>query len=239
MSKHYIIGDIHGEYQMLLNLVSELPNDAKLIFVGDLINRGRESKEVIEFVKTHAFGIVRGNHEEYLLKYGDIFLDLINQPKTATPIWSHKEISSTLRSYGLLSLYSNKIIYNKNSIRKLKEDMNWVASLPLYFELGQPRSYILPVVVTHGSAGKYWVFKDKFPEYFAYHALNNRNIPSSSSPIFNIYGHKSRNDVLIGDNFVNLDTGCGKRKDGKLSAYCLETKEVISVQKEAIQKEVA
>jgi serine/threonine protein phosphatase 1 len=229
--KHYIIGDIHGEYQLLLNLISKLPNDAKLIFVGDLINRGKESKEVIDFVKNYAFGTVRGNHEEYLLKYGTLFMELINQSKIGTPIWTYRAISSTLRSYGLLSCHSNKIIYNKESIKKLKDDMNWIASLPLYLELGQPKNYILPVVVTHGSVGKYWLFKDKFPDYFAYYALNNRNIPSSCSPIFNIYGHKSRNEVLIGENFVSLDTGCGKREYGKLSAYCLETKEVISVSK--------
>jgi len=27
---HYIIGDIHGEYQMLLALIEKLPKDAKL-----------------------------------------------------------------------------------------------------------------------------------------------------------------------------------------------------------------
>ena len=44
MQKHYIIGDVHGEYQTLLALVEKLPKDAKLIFVGDLIDRGLQSR---------------------------------------------------------------------------------------------------------------------------------------------------------------------------------------------------
>ncbi len=39
---HYIIGDIHAEYQTLLALVEKLPKDARLIFVGDLISRGSQ-----------------------------------------------------------------------------------------------------------------------------------------------------------------------------------------------------
>ena len=47
MQKHYIIGDIHGEYKILLKLIAKLPKDAKLIFVGDLIDRGLQSREII------------------------------------------------------------------------------------------------------------------------------------------------------------------------------------------------
>jgi len=46
MQKHYIIGDVHGEYQTLLALVAKLPKDTKFIFVGDLIDRGLQSREI-------------------------------------------------------------------------------------------------------------------------------------------------------------------------------------------------
>ncbi len=234
--KHYIIGDIHGEYQMLLALISKLPKDVRLIFVGDLINRGEQSQEVIAFVKEHAFAVVRGNHEEYLLKYGSLFLDQMESSHQSSSIWPYKAISSTLRSYGLLSEDSNKVIYNKAGIYQLKLDMAWIASLPFYWELGQPKGYLLPVVVTHGSIDKYWLFKDRFPDYFAYHALNNRYDPSPNAPIFNIYGHRSREEVVFGTNFVSLDTGCGKRSGGKLTAYCLESKELVAVKKSELME---
>jgi len=44
---HYIIGDVHGEYDTLMRLVSKIPSEAKLIFVGDLIDRGSQSVEGI------------------------------------------------------------------------------------------------------------------------------------------------------------------------------------------------
>ncbi len=41
--KTYIIGDVHGHYDTLMALVDLLPNDAILVFVGDLIDRGSQS----------------------------------------------------------------------------------------------------------------------------------------------------------------------------------------------------
>jgi serine/threonine protein phosphatase 1 len=41
--QHYVIGDVHGEYDALMRLVSKLPKDAKLIFIGDLVDIGSRS----------------------------------------------------------------------------------------------------------------------------------------------------------------------------------------------------
>ena len=230
MIKHYIIGDVHAEYATLIALVKQLPKDARLIFVGDLISRGSEGKEVIEFVKNNAFCCIRGNHEEYLSKFGSLFLEEVkNQKENSSLIWSYTSLSSTLRSYGFLTKGSNKITVNKEWVKQMKQDMEWIAELPIYFEFGQLKGYPLPVVVTHAPVDKYWLFKDSHPDYFAFHAMNNRYAPSASAPIFNIYGHVPRDEVFIGKNFISLDTGCGRGKDKKLSAYCVETKEIVSV----------
>ena len=227
---HYIIGDIHAEYQTLLALVAKLPKDAKLIFVGDLISRGSEGKEVIDFVRENAFCCIKGNHEEYLLKFGSLFLKgLENQVEESSLIWVYKSLSSTLQSYGFLEKGSHKITINQESIEQMKKDMKWVEELPSYYEFGHLKGYSLPVVVTHAPVDKYWLFKDSHPDYFAFHAMTNRYAPSSSAPIFNIYGHTPRENVVLAENYVCLDTGCGRGEDRKLSAYCVETKEVVFV----------
>jgi len=59
MSMSYIIGDIHGEYQKLLTLVEKLPKDAKLIFVGDLIDRGLQSREVVAYLRKSNHQVIR------------------------------------------------------------------------------------------------------------------------------------------------------------------------------------
>ena len=83
MGQHYVIGDVHGEYEMLLALVNKLPKDAKLIFVGDLVNRGLRSSEVIAFVRKNAFAVIQGNHETYLLENAKFFWSaLTNTEKT-------------------------------------------------------------------------------------------------------------------------------------------------------------
>jgi len=169
MSIHYVIGDIHGEYQTLLALVAKLPKEAKLIFVGDYISRGKESREVMEFVKEHAFCAIKGNHEEYLLKFGSLFLEIVeNSIANSSPIWVCKMLHSTLRSFGLLSQNGCQIIKNEEGLKELKEAMKWVESLPIYYEFGYLKGYSLPVVVTHASVEKYWLFKDRDPDYFAY-----------------------------------------------------------------------
>ena len=227
---HYIIGDVHGEYKTLLALVKKLPKDAKLIFVGDLISRGSQGKEVINFVRENAYCCIKGNHEEYLLKFGSLFLkEVQNKVEKSSLIWAYASLSSTLQSYGFLEKGSTKITINQESIEQMKKDMEWVEELPSYFEFGHIEGYSLPVVVTHAPVDKYWLFKDSHPDYFAYHAKNNRYTPSSSAPIFNIYGHTPQDEVLIGENFVCLDTGCGRGEDRELSAYCVETKEIVSV----------
>ncbi len=75
-----VVGDIHGEYDALVKLMRELgynsagehPDQRKLIFVGDLCDRGPNSVKVIRLVqqlmqagRAHA---ILGNHEINLLR---------------------------------------------------------------------------------------------------------------------------------------------------------------------------
>ena len=72
-----IIGDIHGCYQALVSLLQVLqadPASDRLVFLGDLFDRGPESFEVWQTVMglEREFGenfvLLRGNHEDYLLQ---------------------------------------------------------------------------------------------------------------------------------------------------------------------------
>ncbi|XP_072029294.1 bis(5'-nucleosyl)-tetraphosphatase PrpE [asymmetrical]-like [Amphiura filiformis] len=62
-----VIGDVHGCYDELVELlevagVSNNPN-AIVIFVGDLVNKGPKSKEVLDLVCDIGAYSVRGNHD--------------------------------------------------------------------------------------------------------------------------------------------------------------------------------
>ncbi|MCR9145081.1 MAG: metallophosphoesterase [bacterium] len=69
-----IIGDVHGCYKSLRALVKKCPPEP-ICFVGDLIDRGPDSKGVVEFVRGEGHQCVLGNHEELMIKFsGQILL---------------------------------------------------------------------------------------------------------------------------------------------------------------------
>ena len=51
MSRYFVVGDIHGKAQMLEELMTEWDGKAQLVFLGDLMDRGENSKRSIEIVQ--------------------------------------------------------------------------------------------------------------------------------------------------------------------------------------------
>ena len=69
-----IIGDVHGcldETGSLLDLLDYRQSHDRLIFVGDLINRGPNSMGVLELIAKLNADFVLGNHELGFLKFLD------------------------------------------------------------------------------------------------------------------------------------------------------------------------
>lgn len=64
--KHFIIGDIHGCYQELLDLLDKagLSSNDQIIAIGDLVDRGPQSAEALTFFQqTPNVCSILGNHE--------------------------------------------------------------------------------------------------------------------------------------------------------------------------------
>ncbi len=79
----YVIGDIHGRAQLLEQLIRDVPWDIKndkIVFLGDLIDRGKDSPAVIDRVmelmrENPNVVVLRGNHEQMMLdclEYGEL-----------------------------------------------------------------------------------------------------------------------------------------------------------------------
>lgn len=118
-----VIGDIHGCYNELKELISTLETEGeyrkgidKLVFLGDYIDRGSDSRLVIEFIRNlqkeyDNVVALMGNHEDMLLDY----LDNDNDN------WTWNGYASTMDSY-------------RGFDKQFKKDVQWIRSLPLYHE---------------------------------------------------------------------------------------------------------
>ena len=104
---HYAIGDIHGRVDLLRTILKTINADADLTptktvhltFLGDYVDRGQESRGVIELLTMltrdgggHVIAL-KGNHEEALLTF-------LDDPSTG-PAWAEHGGRETLRSYGV------------------------------------------------------------------------------------------------------------------------------------------
>ncbi len=97
--KTLVIGDIHGYYKQLQNALhnADYQDGDRLIFLGDYIDRGPRSGEVMEFLLSLKNGdnvFLRGNHEEYLIRAlaGDVH---------AYGVLMENGFISTLKDYGV------------------------------------------------------------------------------------------------------------------------------------------
>lgn len=66
----YVIGDIHGHYRKLRHQLVYMGFDVtrdRLFSVGDLVDRGPESEDVIHWLKKDWFHAVMGNHDDLAL----------------------------------------------------------------------------------------------------------------------------------------------------------------------------
>ncbi|MFT5661607.1 MAG: serine/threonine protein phosphatase 1 [Sulfurimonas sp.] len=196
----FVIGDVHGCYHTLMNLLQQLPENAELIFVGDLCDKGNFSKDVIEFVINNNYPCVKGNHEHLFEKY---ILDAV-QNNISSP-WS-----SDKRFGGLECIKSYA-----NDIELIKKHLAWIKNLPLYLEIEK-------YFITHGFALEYYEHKDNQEHYNDF--LLNRYYEGDvvqKSEIINIFGHCTFDDVIDGGNFFCIDTSCAYGK--KLTAIQLAT----------------
>jgi len=79
-----IVGDIHGcldEFKSLLIKCNYNPKDTTLILVGDLVNKGPYSAEVVKYARSLNPYCVRGNHDDAALSHA---LGISKRPRDET-----------------------------------------------------------------------------------------------------------------------------------------------------------
>src|SRR5215210_8871670 len=126
----YVIGDIHGRPKLLDQLINNVPWDVeqdKIVFLGDLVDRGPDAPGVIERVMELAAAnpnvvVLRGNHEQMMLDcldYGDLQ-------------WLIPENGglATLNSYG----FNLSDLQDVSDIKIPDEHVEFLRGLPFFHE---------------------------------------------------------------------------------------------------------
>lgn len=209
-----IIGDVHGAYKTLLALIAKLPSNEKICFVGDLIDRGPDSRSVVELVMKSGYDCVMANHEHMMLAS----LGLVEH-NLYPSVWYWNGASSTLDSY------SNKEVS--------QEHLDWIKSLPKYLQYpdvvndrGQSLFVSHAAVRPYGPLTNYDLEK-VLDTTVPYPAIDNtilwyRGTPARLENAFHVFGHTPTPNPIITDYYANIDTGAVYKnrsaKLGKLTA---------------------
>ena len=113
----YAIGDIHGQHDMLLDALTRIEadggTDARVVILGDLVDRGPDSRAVIDTLlsgieRGRDWIVLRGNHDQMFLDFLEscqIDSPNIRSPKVRSSGlgWLHEHMggAETLASYGI------------------------------------------------------------------------------------------------------------------------------------------
>ena len=212
-----VIGDIHGCYYTLLNLFERIKDDCSQVFtVGDLIDRGHYSKDVVQFCIDNNIMPVRGNHEDMLINaIGNSWGNSAKREQDID-LYFHNGGNITQKSY-INSKYKKDFDDFEKELRS-NGHLKWIKSLPLKYE-----SKVLEIshagIVEGGDEQT---------------ILWNRDSPTRLNKL-QIFGHTSIEEVdYIEDYFVNIDTAC--IYGNKLSALILEksTAKIIDIVEEEL-----
>jgi serine/threonine protein phosphatase 1 len=213
----YVIGDIHGCSTELVHLVQQLPVETgdRLVFLGDYIDRGPDSKGVVSFLlelrrnPAYEFVFLKGNHEDMLLSYlglegqhGDMFL--------------YNGGLATLASYGIST--PNLPCDETRSLLP-PAHLNFYKSLLTYYIMD-------PFLCVHAGVHPLKPLADQTESELFW--IRNQFIYSSHTlPYTVLFGHTPQEEVFYDLPYkIGLDTGLVY--GNKLS--CLETTEKVLYQ---------
>lgn len=194
-----IIADIAGRYDELMLLLAQMPQDEPIILVGDLVDRGPKSKEVIEWAMTTPNVItIKGNHEDMMVDFA------LNLKRYEEGIWFMNGGNKTMYSYGCM--LSHEKPSNDERIRAAipKKHIEWLQKLPIFY---REEGLFVSHAPWNGSMhelGHYTSEED---------ALWHRYQPKKREGIIQIFGHNS-SLRQYGDYAICIDDSSRKKLTG-------------------------
>jgi serine/threonine protein phosphatase 1 len=199
------VGDVHGRLDRLDRVLRQIPAERTLVFLGDYIDRGPDSRGVVRRLmrleQQRACVVLCGNHEEMML-------DALDDAFVTD--WLANGGDATLRSYGVST--------PRQLAEELsREELTWFHGLREHWET-EEFVFVHAGIMPDGPEAtdretKLWerIAPD---EPFGY-----------SKPV--ICGHTPYRSPIRGPDWINIDTGCGKLPSAPLTALLLPELEYV------------
>lgn len=205
MSRTIVVGDIHGCYDELMDLMEEvnLGDADRVVSVGDLITKGPKNREVLEkFMTDPRFSTVIGNHDLQLRrKWHGEAVELKPAQREA-----HKELKGEKDHYA-----------------------TFLNRLPFWIDLGTH------LVVHAGLRPNVELYSQTTGDLTRIRTLGPDRESEEGTPWYHVYygdktvlfGHWPAAEPRRGKKAIGLDTGCVYGYT--LTAYIIETEEFVTV----------
>lgn len=206
----YVIGDVHGHLDKLKaahdRVFRDGGRDAVIAHVGDLIDRGPDSRGVVEYLMTgqaqgRPWTVTRGNHDRFLPQY-------VMQPDWVDPglssrlHWTlHSALGApeTLRSYGVDPTLAPDRMLAEAKRAVPDAHVAYLASLPLYF--------LHPLaLVVHAGVRPGVDLQDQAEEDLVWIRQDFLNSPLDHGPLV-VHGHTAIQTATHYGNRLNVDGG--------------------------------
>ncbi len=201
--RRIVIGDVHGHYKGLMTLLEAIAptSDDQIYFLGDLIDRGPQSSQVVNFVKDNHYRCVLGNHEQMLLN----ILTNGHIPTPTMQAWLYSGGQATVASYQQATIPPDHV--------------EWFKALPTYIDLGD-------VWLTHAGVDPTMPLVEQTAEQLCwvrdkFHSIDKPYFPDKLM----IVGHTitftlpgvSPGKLAQGHGWLDIDTGAYHTRSGWLT----------------------
>lgn len=223
---NYVVSDIHGYYKRFLELLEKINFSEKdtMYILGDIIDRGPEIAELVEFVvNTPNIKMILGNHEDMFLTYYD------------TKSYDDKEL--WYYNGGAVT----DMAFSKLPKEKVKNYINYFEGLPIELEIEvNNQKYLL----VHGNYVTDREKKYLSPFEYRFQVIWSRVSKRDKGPKDKIviFGHTPTHKYMGNEkpftiwkngNIIGIDCGMAKiaryGDKSRIGCLCLDTMEEIYV----------
>lgn len=236
-----IVGDVHGQFDALVELLEELGYDEQLIhpdgrlavFVGDLVDKGPQPVRVFDYVTDAVRGgraiCVRGNHENNLLRVLTAAGDTDIRQSLHTAATNLKPARrTTIKQIADVGDVDTWVADAKTSIRNMPTHLMLDAGNLAVVHAAAKTSMLgcEPESTQARNEQQNW-FMYGPPRGARTHIDRSAWVHDYNGDTVVVHGHTSEQSAAITGNVVSIDTGAG---DGNtLSAYSWPERHVTTV----------